>query len=238
MYGAPGPGSYDDALVLDEELSSIETWRRGITPSEEGGEGEEGELESVDLELITPEAARSVRGDAQSIRTTTRTHRSSKSHRSHRSAHGSSGGGSGSSSTSRRHHHSHSHSHSHSHHHGEEDEEDRTTVVMDVPVRTSSSSSRSPLAARAESVAATTERSHRTARSKAMTTASVRTREVRAIEDGSRAEENTLDAVLRGSSSSSSIGTSSKDKDKKPNMLKTLFKKKKDREDAAVSVMA
>lgn len=186
MYGAAGPGSYDDALVLDEELSSIETWRRGITPSEEGGEEE---LESVDLELITPEAARSVRGDAQSTRTT-RTHRSSKSHRSHRSSH------------SRRHHDDD----------GEEEDEERTVVA--VPARKSSA-----LAARAESVAPT-ERSHRTSRSKT----TVRT-ELRAIEDGSRAEENTLDMVLRG-------------KDKKPNMLKTLFKKKKDREDASVSVMA
>lgn len=199
MYGAGGPGSYDDALVLDEELSSIETWRRGITPSEEGGEGEE--LESVDLELITPEAARSVRGDARSIRTT-RTHRSSKSHRSHRSSH------------------THTTSHSRRHHHDEEDieEDDGTSTI--VPGRRTSSVANSK-AARAESVAGT-ERSHRTSRSKT----TVRT-ELRAIEDGSRAEENTLDMVLRG-----------KDSSKKPNMLKTLFKKKKDREDAAVSVMA
>lgn len=195
MYGAGGPGSFDDALVLDEELSSIETWRRGITPSEEG-EGEE--LESVDLELITPEAARSVRGgDARSIRTT-RTHRSSKSHRSHRSS-------------SRRHEED-----------GDEDEEEPSTVV-DHAHRSHKSSSRVPsLAARAESVAGT-ERSHRTSRSKT----TVRT-ELRAIEDGSRAEDNTLASVLSGHS-----GTS-----KKSNMLKTLFKKKKDREDAAISVMA
>lgn len=205
LYGTGGPGSYDDALVLDEELSSIETWRRGIAPSGEDGEEEE-ELESVDLELITPEAARSVRGDAQSIRTTrtTRTHRSSKSHRSHRSSH--------STATSRRHH-------PNAEEEGGEEEEEEGTVV-DVPARRSSSSKvSSPLAARAESVAGT-ERSHRTSRSKT----TVRT-ELKAIEDGSRDEENTLDMVLRG-------------KDKKSNMLKTLFKKKKDREDAAVSVMA
>lgn len=190
MYGAGGPGSYDDALVLDEELSSIETWARGVVPS--GEEGELEELESVDLELITPEAARSVRGDARSVRTA-RTHRSSKSHRSHRSTH----------TSSRR--------------HGDDEE---ASTIADAPVRkSSSSSSKAPSAARAESVA-DTERSHRTSRSKT----TVRT-ELRAIEDGSRAEDNTLDSVLRG-------------KDKKPNMLKTLFKKKKDREDAAVSVMA
>lgn len=193
MYGAAGPGSYDDALVLDEELSSIETWRRGIAPN--GEEDGEDELESVDLELITPEAARSVRGDARSIRTS-RTHRSTKSHRSHRSSHTTA-----TTTASRR--------------HGDEE-----GTVVDVPARKSSTGgSRAPTAARAESVAAT-ERSHRTSRSKT----TVRT-ELRAIEDGSRAEDNTLDTVLRG-------------KDRKPNMLKTLFKKKKDREDAPVSVMA
>lgn len=207
MYGAGGPGSFDDALVLDEELSSIETWRRGITPSEES-DGAEEELESVDLELITPEAARSVRdgggGDARSIRTT-RTHRSSKSHRSHRS------------------------SGSRHHHHEEHDDEDETSTVVDQAHHRSHKSSRGPsLAARAESVAGT-ERSHRTSRSK--TTART---ELRAIEDGSRVEDNTLASVLSGhSGGSSTIGGS-----KKPNMLKTLFKKKKDREDAAVSVMA
>lgn len=85
-YGAPGPGSYDDALVLDEELSTIETWRRGISPGPGDGEEEEEEEdddgESADLELITPSAVRSVRGgDAASVRTH-RTHRSSRSHRS------------------------------------------------------------------------------------------------------------------------------------------------------------
>lgn len=180
-YGPPGPGSHDDALVLDdefaldEELSTIETWRRGIVPS---GEDEE----SVDLELITPEAARSVRGDAMSVRTS-RTHRSSKSHRSHRS------------------HRTH----------GNENED------VDAPARPSSKAHTS-----AESEAGS-DRSRRTSRSK-MTTRT----EMRAIEDGSRQEENTLDTVLRP-------------KEKKSSMLKTLFKKKKDKEegrDTAVSVMA
>lgn len=77
---ADGPGSYDDALVLDEELSTIETWRRGISPGPGDGEDEDGE--SADLELITPSAVRSVRGgDAASVRTH-RTHRSSRPHRS------------------------------------------------------------------------------------------------------------------------------------------------------------
>lgn len=185
-YGPPGPGSYDDALVLDdeelvldEELSTIETWRRGIVPSGE-------DAESVDLELITPEAARSVRGDAMSIRTS-RTHRSSKSHRSHRS-HRTQGG---------------------------EDEE-----VVEAPPRPSS---KAQTRSGAESEAGGSDRSRRTSRSKA-----TKTGEMRAIEDGSRQEDNTLEAVLRP-------------KEKKSSMLKTLFKKKREKEEGrevAVSVMA
>lgn len=171
-YGPPGPCSYDDALVLDEELSTIETWRRGIVPSAE-------DEESVDLELITPEAVRSVRGDAMSIRTS-RTHRSSKSHRSHRT-HKTEGEG------------------------------------LEIPARTSSKAN-----TRAESDAGS-ERSRRTSRSKT----TVKT-EMRAIEDGSRQEDNSLDSVLRP-------------KEKKSSMLKTLFKKKREKEEGtevAVSVMA
>lgn len=176
-YGPPGPGSYDDALVLDEELSTIETWRRGITPS--------GEDESVDLELITPEAVRSVRGDAMSIRTA-RTHRSSKSHRSRRT-------------------------------HRNEDED------VDVPARTSSRAHTSKVGDVQSEVGS--EHSRQSSRSKT----TVRTKATtKAIEDGSREEGNTIDAVLRP-------------KEKKSSMLKTLFKKKKDKDDereVAVSVMA
>lgn len=172
-YGPPGPCSHDDALVLDEELSTIETWRRGIPPSVE-------DEESVDLELITPEAVRSVRGDAMSIRTS-RTHRSSKSHRSHRT-HRTEGEG------------------------------------TEVPARASSRANTT----RAESDAGS-ERSRRTSRSKT----TVKT-EMRAIEDGSRQEDNSLESVLRP-------------KEKKSSMLKTLFKKKREKEEGtevAVSVMA
>ncbi|CAN8098308.1 unnamed protein product [Discula destructiva] len=188
-YGPPGPGSYDDALVLDEELSSIETWRRGITPLGE----EEDEEESVDLELITPEAVKSVRGDAMSIRTT-RTHRSSKSHRSHQSHR----------------------SHRSSRHDGNGE---------DVEVSSRAGSSRAQTSREtAESEAGGSERSNRSSRSKT----TVRTKTTKAIEDGSREEENTIDAVLRP-------------KEKKSSMLKTLFKKKKDKEEGrevAISVMA
>ncbi|ETS74379.1 hypothetical protein PFICI_14245 [Pestalotiopsis fici W106-1] len=79
---------FDEALVLEEELSTIETWRRGIAPS-----GEDDYQSSADLELITPDAMRSQYNldDAQSVRSarttrTTKTHKSSKSHKSTRSS--------------------------------------------------------------------------------------------------------------------------------------------------------
>ncbi|UNI18033.1 hypothetical protein JDV02_004330 [Purpureocillium takamizusanense] len=77
----------DEALVVDEELSTIETWRRGIMPY--GADDE-----SADVELITPEADRAHREkyakddldfDLRSRRST-RTHKTSRTHRtsSHR----------------------------------------------------------------------------------------------------------------------------------------------------------
>lgn len=74
----------DEALVLDEELSTIESWRRGILP-------EFGENESADMELITPEAerarnARKGKGDEFDIKSrksakTSKTAKSSKTKR-------------------------------------------------------------------------------------------------------------------------------------------------------------
>ncbi|KAH7013129.1 hypothetical protein EDB80DRAFT_569785 [Ilyonectria destructans] len=84
----------DEALIIDDDLSSIETWRRGIVP---------GEAESADFELITPTAI-GMYGkdddDMKSLRSTrtsktsktnktsktSKTHESSRSHRSHRSS--------------------------------------------------------------------------------------------------------------------------------------------------------
>lgn len=72
-------GSYDEALILDDELSTIESWRRGIEPL--------GDDESADLELITPEADRATRADErdryedQRDFDDTRSHRSSRTHR-------------------------------------------------------------------------------------------------------------------------------------------------------------
>lgn len=172
---------FDDALVLEEELSSIEMWRRGIAPPEEGAIATVTEI--ADLELITPKAARSVRDDGRSIRTT-KSHRSSKSHSGHKSRRHEDGGKDGS---------------------------------VDAPRRKSSKSR----AADAESVAGS-ERSRRSSRSKTTRTAT------KALTDGGDQEENTLDVVLRP-------------KDKKPNMLKTMFRKKKDKDDgreSAVSFMA
>lgn len=191
-YGPPGPASFDDALVLEEELSTIESWRRGIVPSELGVEDEFDE-QSVDLELITPRAARSVRdGDAMSFRTvrTNRTSKTDKSRKSHKSRHG-------------------------------EDEGEG----LEMPERRSSKSHVSTRLRDGGESEAGSESSQRSSRSK---------RTVKTIEDGSRDRENTLEAVLRP-------------KDKKPNMLKSMFKKKKDREDSgsmrersevSVSVMA
>ncbi|KAI0105023.1 hypothetical protein GGR51DRAFT_520606 [Nemania sp. FL0031] len=76
-----GSQGFDEALVVEEELSTIESWRRGITPF--------GEDEAADLELISPEADRAIRSqyggdDARSIRTS-RTHKTSKSSKSHKS---------------------------------------------------------------------------------------------------------------------------------------------------------
>lgn len=89
-YGA----GVDEALIIDDDLSSIETWRRGIVP---------GETESADFELITPTAI-GMYGkdddDMKSLRSTrtsrtsktnktsktSKTHESSRSHRSHRSS--------------------------------------------------------------------------------------------------------------------------------------------------------
>ncbi|ROT43787.1 hypothetical protein SODALDRAFT_328006 [Sodiomyces alkalinus F11] len=94
---------FDEAVVLEEQLSTIETWRRGIEPLGDG--------EIADMELISPEAERAVRkqrrqedrerrgdhahdddaDDAESrsgrTETSSRTHRSHRSHRSHKTHH-------------------------------------------------------------------------------------------------------------------------------------------------------
>ncbi|KAI1760108.1 hypothetical protein GGR53DRAFT_523366 [Hypoxylon sp. FL1150] len=74
---------FDEALVLEEELSTIEIWRRGIAPF--------GEDEQADQELISPEADRAIRSqyggdDSKTVRSsrTTRTNRTSKTSKTHK----------------------------------------------------------------------------------------------------------------------------------------------------------
>ncbi len=55
--GAGGSAEFDEAFVLEEDLSTIETWRRGIVPFGEDG--------SADVELISPEAMRSRLGEEE-----------------------------------------------------------------------------------------------------------------------------------------------------------------------------
>lgn len=167
---------FDEALVLEEELSTIETWRRGIPAFEDD---EAGDQESVDLELISPEADRAIRSqigdDARSVRTsrTHRTSKSSKSHKSHRT---------------------------------------REVVDDDIPER---KSSRAYTEVDRESLA-DSERSRRSHRSDRTHQSSKSRRTVKAIEDGSRDKENSIEMVIRP---------------KKDNMLKSLFKKKKEKDE-------
>ncbi|OHE92225.1 hypothetical protein CORC01_12461 [Colletotrichum orchidophilum] len=158
---------YDEAYVLDprldEELSSIESWRRGIAPA--------GEDESVDMELISPEAARSILGDDTRTERSFRTQRSSKTHRSSRTER--------TERSEKSHHSSRSH---------------RSTRESEVSER-KSSVARSEIARSerdAESVASS-HRSHRSSASKRSTRAPTL-----AIEDGSRQKEDeAIEAVLR-----------------------------------------
>lgn len=193
---APYPESeisagFDEALVLEEELSTIETWRRGIVPF--------GEDEQADLELISPEADRAMRSqyggdDARtehSVRTTrtsrtakttktsktTKTTKSSKTQKNHDVAEKSNVGSKDADGASEAgSHHSHrSHRSTQSHRSHRSDRTERTTKSK-----------------RSEKV------------------------ELKAIDDGRSDRENSINVVLRP---------------KKDNMLKALFKKKKDKED-------
>ncbi|OIW25464.1 hypothetical protein CONLIGDRAFT_583026 [Coniochaeta ligniaria NRRL 30616] len=195
-YGGAGSG-FDEALVLEEELSTIESWRRGIVPF--------GEDESADMELISPEAERRRREDKgdgiapdDSASRSGRTEKSSRSHRTNK--------------TSQRSGHGH---HRSSRRHGDGNQDD-------IPERKSSKGFKTREGGDNESERSSSHRSHKSSRSKKTEKAAPK-----AIEGGSKETGNTLDVVLH--------------KEKKPNMLKTLFKKKKEREDndrAGVSVLA
>lgn len=79
MHSSQSAG-YDEALVVEEELSVIESWRRGIEPFRDD--------ESADIELITPEADRATRADERERRDEdifdSRSHRSGRTHRTER----------------------------------------------------------------------------------------------------------------------------------------------------------
>ncbi|KZL86514.1 hypothetical protein CI238_05858, partial [Colletotrichum incanum] len=164
-YTQPREGSvaYDEAYVLDprldEELSSIESWRRGIAPF--------GEDDSADMELISPEAARSMRGDPDTrTERSFRTQRSSKTHRSSRTER--------TERTEKSHHSSRSH---------------RSTHESEAPER-KSSVARSERDA--ESVASS-HRSHRSSKSKRSERASTLAIE----DGSRQKEDEAIEAVLR-----------------------------------------
>lgn len=196
--------AFDEALVLEEELSSIETWRRGISPPGEGeDEKEKGRKEEyADLELISPVADRFMRsqwGDDA------RTERSGRTHRSSKTAKTKSSGKS---------HKSHSHSHRRSRSVDSQDE--RST-------RRGSGSTAPPSEAGSHRTSRTekTERSSRTSKTATTTSSSHKKRELRAIEDGSRDRENTIDLVIRP---------------KKDSLLKTMFRKRKDGDEQRIKL--
>ncbi|KAF7545370.1 hypothetical protein G7Z17_g9231 [Cylindrodendrum hubeiense] len=164
----------DEALIIDDDLSSIESWRRGILPY--------GEDESADFELITPKADRITKEiydekddfDMKSRRSTrtTRTSKTSKTHESHRS---------------------------HRSHRSSRDDRDKDS---DTRSRRSGT----------ESIA-DSERSHRSHRSS-------KKKEMKSIEDGrSRRGDDDVELVMRPKAHRQSS-----------NMLKALFKTKKERE--------
>ncbi|KAI1387113.1 uncharacterized protein F4822DRAFT_274311 [Hypoxylon trugodes] len=182
---APYPESeisagFDEALVIEEELSGIENWRRGIVPF--------GEDAQADLELISPEADRAIRGqyggdDARSVRTS-KTHRTTKTNKTSKTT-----------KTSKSHK---------SHKPTPENESNGGHKETDNASEAGSHRShRSHRSTRSDR----TERTSKTKRSEKV--------ELKAIEDGRSDRENSINVVLRP---------------KKDNMLKALFKKKKDRE--------
>ena len=188
---------FDEALVLEEELSSIESWRRGIVPF--------GEDQKADLELISPNADRAMRSqyggdDSQTERGSVRTRRS-KTHKSSSKSHKSAHKGS----------------------------QRRSRSVDSTDDRASTRRDRDDAGSDAGSER--TNRSHRshrtekTERSSRLAGKSSSKHTVKALEDGSRDRDSTIDVVIRP---------------KKDNLLKSIFKKKnlgiEDREKVRSSV--
>ncbi|KAL2144236.1 hypothetical protein VTI28DRAFT_9447 [Corynascus sepedonium] len=202
------PSSYDEALVLRdvEELSSIETWRRGIVPF---GEDDE----SADIELISRAAERALKEqfnrdldevepcDSVSQVSRARSDRSRKSHRSHRT------------SASRRYREHRSRS--------------------EVSERKGSAAKKDRDGGESE---AASERSHRSHRS-----SSNRGHEGSTTSRSSKHSSSKvgLKAIAEGDGEDESGSAVGKPKEKKRDMIKQLFKMKKDKEDRerAVSVL-
>jgi hypothetical protein len=223
--GAAYGAGYDEALVLEEELSTIDSWRRGIPPF--------GENETADLELISPEAEKAMRerhrdekgkrrekertktrdfdeispeDSASSCGRTSHSGRTGSSSRAHRSG-------------------SKSHRSSRSRTSGTASlaeslaDSDRTEMV---PERRSSKGFRNEVQSVTEASSRVTADRRSSSHRGESSSSAPKPRPPLAIEYNTQNHDNTLDAVLR--------------KDKKPNMLKSLFKKKKEKElDTAVS---
>jgi hypothetical protein len=204
--------SYDEALVLRDvvELSSIETWRRGIVPFSDDGE-------SADVELMSREAERALKErfdrdldevepcDSVSQVSRARSDRSRRSYRTHRS------------SASRRHHHSH-----------RDREED-----LEIPERKSSAGKKDKDGGASEAATEKSHRSHRSSRSRGR-------HEGSAVSRSSKHTSKTgLKAIEEGDGGDDSGSAAGKPKEKKRDMIKQLFKMKKDKEDRekAVSVL-
>ncbi|KAK4038580.1 hypothetical protein C8A01DRAFT_17364 [Parachaetomium inaequale] len=200
--------SYDEALVLRdvEELSTIETWRRGIVAC--GGDDE-----SADVELMSRAAERALKDkynrdfdevepcDSVSQVSRARSDRSRRSSRSHRS------------SGSQRHR-----------------ERDGETKVSE---RKSSAGKKNRDGGESEAASERSHRSHRSHRSS-------RGHEGSAVSRSSKHSSRiTLKAIEEGDGGGDSGSAAGKPKEKKRDMIKQLFKMKKDKEDRerAVSVL-
>ncbi|KAK0640605.1 hypothetical protein B0T16DRAFT_200461 [Cercophora newfieldiana] len=164
-----GGAEYEEALVLEEELSTIETWRRGITPFGAGIDEEDDE--TADVELMSPEAERHLREKYRDAEVDPMDSVSQVGARSHRSGR--------------------SHAHRSRRHHRERKHEDDE---VDVPER---KSSRRYKDKEGESEVAESVRSHRSSRSHHSSSSKHSSRtKVKAIEEGK--EEGEGDVVKGG----------------------------------------
>ena len=231
--------SYDEALVLRdvEELSSIESWRRGIVPG--------GDDASADIELMSREAERALReqyrstvgdgvhvddevdpSDSVSQVQSVRSYRSRRSHRSHRSS---------ASRRYREYYEAEEERRSSSGRKEKEKDKDGAASEAAASERSHKSHRSHRSSGRDEGGKSTVSRSSKHHEREGGSTVSKSSSKhssrigLKAIEEGGEKEEN-------GGDSESGV---SKPREKKRDMIKQLFKMKKDREDRerAVSVL-